>query len=55
MPLLFTCTKVGFSRVMSILSTMHPVLQCVNFSNAQGIKAIKSNTRPPVGKRSKPG
>ena len=40
MPLLFTCTKIGFSRVMSILSIMPPVLQCVNFSNAQGIKAI---------------
>ena len=47
--------KSDFSRVMSILSIMHPVLQCVNFSNAQGMKAIKSNTRPPVGTRSKPG
>ena len=35
-------------------NTMHPVLQCVNFCNAQGMKAIKSNTRPPVGTRSKP-
>ena len=43
-----------FSR-HAILSTMHPVLQCVNFSYAQGMKAIKSNTRPPVSTRSKPG
>ena len=34
-------------------NTMHPVLQCVNFGNAQGMKAIKSNTRPLVGTRFK--